>query len=83
MTFGDLSEIGVWSVRDPVSGQELAKIACNLFNAAESDLRSAEKLPEREDGIVLGSVPIWHWLALAALLLTLIEWFLYQRRWIE
>lgn len=86
---GRLGECGVWTLLDLESGQELAKIACNLFNAVESNLRSSAEgvsLAAERDTWELAALfvrPLWHYLALLTLLLTAAEWFLYQRRWIE
>jgi hypothetical protein len=90
VSFGRLGECGVWTIIEPESGRELAKIACNLFNSTESNLHSSNEAPkdtesdksnESEQGAFHG--PLWYYLALFALFLTAAEWFLYQRRWIE
>ena len=83
VSLGTLAECGVWSILELESEQELARIACNLFNATVSNLHSsnATSPPEPERSAAPG--PIWHYLALFALFLAVLEWFLYQRRWIE
>ena len=81
-----LGECGVWTVFEPDSGRELTRIACNLFSMTESNLRLAteESAPSGNSAVsVLFSQTIWHYLAFLALCLTVAEWFLYQRRWIE
>jgi len=86
VSFGRLEECGIWTVLEPESERELIRIACNLFNAAESNLRSATAAPvqsEVSEAGVLFARPVWFYLALLALFLTAAEWFLYQRRWIE
>ena len=87
VSLGRLGECGVWTVLEPESGRTLARIACNLFNVAESNFRSSNevpyKVPVMERSAFLGRYPIWHYLALIALILTVAEWFFYQRRWIE
>jgi hypothetical protein len=67
------------------SSGPLLEIACNLSNSTESDIRPAIELVSEKttpspvlSGI--GSRPIWFWLSLLALVLTSIEWWLYQRR---
>ena len=86
---GRLGESGVWTVFEPESYRELARVACNLFSAAESDLRWAAEVPMLPESIqpaTTGTLfvrPLWHYLAFLALLLTVTEWFLYQRRWVE
>ncbi len=63
----------------------LLEIACNLASAAESDIRPPEELLETKAVVSpvlagLGSRPLWFWLLLAGLVLTTVEWCLYQRR---
>ena len=86
VSLGRLGECGVWTILEPGSNCELARIACNLFNAAESNLRAATVPMQSEESESAGTFfvrPLWHSLALLALLLTATEWFLYQRRWVE
>ena len=85
VSLGRLGETGIWTILEPETQRELIRIACNLFNAAESNLQSTVEMPvpsEAEAGTFFVR-PIWFYLALFALLLTATEWFLYQRRWIE
>jgi hypothetical protein len=60
-------------------------VACNLGSREESDLRSPEPLKEEQAAWVagFGIRPIWFYLLALAWLLTGVEWFLYQRRWIS
>lgn len=63
----------------------LLEIACNLSSAAESDVRPPEDLLAANVVVSpvlagLGSKPIWFWLLLLGLILTTVEWALYQRR---
>jgi len=84
VSLGSLGEIGVWTILEPETNRVLARVACNLFNATESNLRSEVDVSVQSEEI--GSLfirPIWHYLALLALLLTVTEWFLHQRRWLE
>ena len=65
--------------------QPLLEIACNLASVAESDIRPSEELLETKVAVSpvlagLGSRPMWFWLLLAGLVLTTVEWCLYQRR---
>ncbi|MEK6257521.1 MAG: VWA domain-containing protein, partial [Planctomycetota bacterium] len=67
------------------SNQPLLEIACNLASAAESDIRPPEELLETKGTVSpvlagLGSRPMWFWLLLAGLVMTTVEWCLYQRR---
>jgi hypothetical protein len=60
-------------------------LAVNTFSEAESDLRNSEKsaagaaLP-RFAAVNLSGWPLWQYLALAALLLFTLEWWLFHRR---
>lgn len=96
VSFGKLSHCGVWEILEPVDDRNalldakpktLMRIACNLFDADESNLRLApESFYEQQPDIAAlrtGVRPIWFWLALIALLFTTLEWFLYQRRWTD
>ena len=63
----------------------LLEIACNLSSVAESDIRPAEELLETKVAVSpvmagLGSRPMWFWLLLLGMVLTTVEWCLYQRR---
>ncbi|HEY1380544.1 MAG TPA: BatA and WFA domain-containing protein [Gemmataceae bacterium] len=87
-TVGPLDRVGVWAVipegPDAVPVQE---IACNLANAAESDLRPPEGLPAPAEagGAAAGLLgrPVWYYLVALAWVLAATEWYLYQRRWIS
>ncbi|HEX8295878.1 MAG TPA: VWA domain-containing protein [Chthoniobacteraceae bacterium] len=70
----------------PLRERELTRwIAVNTFSEAESDLRAAgtagkisPSLPELS--AAFSGRPLWHYLALAALLLLIFEWWLFHRR---
>lgn len=61
---------------------QLVRIACNLCNRDESDLKPRTKLESPNDfGMLsLGGRSIWFYLVLAGLMLVAVEWWLYQRR---
>jgi hypothetical protein len=92
-TIGPLDRVGIWQIAEPLAakpeepGPAVQELACNLANPRESDLRPAtalESAPAVEAaGSMWSSRPIWFYLLLAALLLGVVEWFLYQRRWIS
>ncbi len=65
--------------------ETVVQYACNLANAAESDLRPAATFaqPPATYGGIFGGRPIWFYLIGLAFALTTLEWFLYQRRWIS
>lgn len=89
-TVGPLQQVGVYEVtaqpEDDTEPSPLATIAVNLANRRETDLRpTADMVDTGGDTVVAGwfSRPVWYYLAALAALLTLVEWFLYQRRMIE
>ncbi len=99
-TIGPLDQCGIWrltakeeggaagsgGVAEEEAGEPRGiRIACNLSNPQESNLRPAET--EATGSIQtlhagLGGKPIWFYLALVACALVATEWYLYQRRWI-
>ncbi len=96
---GPLSEVGLWSVMEksaatPVGSTDeepdenlIQRFAVNLANANETDLRPWEgQLANADSSAVSRSWftrPIWFYLIVAACLLSTLEWFLYQRRFIS
>jgi hypothetical protein len=96
-SIGPLHETGVWKVElrpsetaQTASKQEsatvLSEIACNLANAAESDLRVPEAWEISPRAGIAASAwfvrPLWFYLLSGALVAAVGEWYLYQRRWI-
>lgn len=65
-----------------VDGPDVIRVACNLVDAAESDLRPRGRLDEVEARalLALGGQSMWFYLTLLAALLIAAEWWLYQRR---
>jgi hypothetical protein len=64
----------------------IVELACNLANKTESDLRLPESWQDKAaETSVAGNIfvrPIWFYLIGLAWILAVVEWFLYQRRWI-
>ena len=60
----------------------IISVACNLANAAESDLRPRAELDNIESlhMLSLGGHSLWFYLTLVAACLIVTEWWLYQRR---
>ncbi len=92
VSLGTLPECGVWQILEPGQNAQdsepvLVRIACNLASTEESNLRRAPENfhVQSHDVAALrtGVRPIWFWLALFALGMTTLEWFLYQRRWVD
>lgn len=90
LVVGPLNEAGLWNLapdpRPPATpaSSPLTKIAVNLSNERESDLRPHKALLEAgtSNSIAVSwfSRPVWTYLVIAACILTTLEWFLYQRR---
>ena len=97
VTVGPLNEVGLWKLTatgptntKAVEGQEadsLAEVAVNLASERETDLRPLKELLDSPQSktIMAGwfSKPLWFYLILLACVLTSVEWFLYQRRFIS
>lgn len=92
VTAGPLNEVGLWTLTsseirtsaDDQAAHANAMVAVNLASSEESDLRPrALKLPTAAKGTQISrwlSRPLWIYLTLFAVILTCIEWVLYQRR---
>jgi hypothetical protein len=93
ITVGPLETCGIWSLTPTMSqGADASakpplELACNLANAAESDLRTPDALMERDVALPLAAAwfsrPLWFYLVATAWLLAGAEWFLYQRRYLS
>lgn len=83
VVFVDTHMLGVYTV---VSNQSvLGAFAVNLFNPAESNIRPAQVIRVGQSDVTAsareeqGKLEIWPWLAAAAFVLLLIEWWIYHR----
>lgn len=89
VTVGPFDRCGVWSVVAESGGAPLEEFAVNLMNKGESDLRPPEGLTTvgtaAETGLVSGFFgrQVWWYLIGLAFVLFVVEWYLYQRRWIS
>lgn len=85
--FGPLPRIGLWHVQTEDSeGQVLGRVYAALQSEAEGDLYATWKDPVRKHELGLSWIPArstWFYLVLGAFLLSSLEWWLYQRRWIS
>lgn len=88
---GPLEQTGIWTLTAsetdstaPVATQSRMQIACNATNPAESELRpvAGTVSSSATDPAGTGHRPRWMYLAMVALALLLVEWCLFQRRWI-
>ena len=90
VTIGPFDEVGIWRIepKEPEQNKTVRpiEIACNLANARESDLNpltSAIVNTAASASSLGGWGPIWFILLVLATLLIIVEWCLYQRRWIS
>ena len=86
--FGPVDEVGLWRLEAATAADgatNLAVVAVTLSEPAESDLRKTWTTAQFKSHVGprrVGSRATWWYLALGALALAAIEWYLYQRRWI-
>ncbi len=84
VALGGLPSCGVWEL---IARETRRPIACNIADAGESDLRTApnslDAARPEADRHAAALPPIWFMLTILALALTLFDWFLYQRRWVD
>ena len=85
--FDETSAVGFYELK---IGEDEEVWAVNLTDAAESQIHAAEGVGDllEEEEVVLGGsallhYPPWIYLVLLAVLLSAVEWFLYQRRRID
>lgn len=83
---GPFDRCGLWQVVAR-NGQEpetvVGEIAVNLANEHESDLRPSDATATSATTILAGgwfARPLWYYLAACALVLSVVEWLLHQRR---
>jgi len=87
--FGETDQLGFYEVAWPAGpdggGERKSLFAVNLLSATESDIRP-QALQTAAGGVTgMPSVArvnreIWRWLAVAALVILLLEWWAYHRR---
>jgi len=83
LVFAGADQLGLYQVA--LDGEAAGRFAVNLFNSAESTLSRQEAITIGRAEIAqageqeLGQRELWPWLAAAALLILLIEWWIYHR----
>ncbi len=86
-TIGPFDQCGVWSMAPDGAAAPIEEFAVNVMNKAESDLRPQEGVVSVEANAGLGGSflgrPLWWYLIGSASVLLVLEWYLYQRRWIS
>jgi len=93
-TLGPFEQSGVWKII-PADAQNpdtpaaeiepTWQVACNLAHAAESDLRTGAESDAASGagGSWWSGHPLWFYLVAMLLVVIVLEWSLYQRRWIS
>ncbi|HMC65065.1 MAG TPA: BatA and WFA domain-containing protein [Gemmataceae bacterium] len=82
-TFGATDQVGVYEVE--WNGEIRRSFAVNLLDAEESNLEPKNAIRIGEQRIAAGETrgqprDLWKWIVLAALLVLLLEWYIYNRR---
>jgi hypothetical protein len=84
--FTRTEELGFYTVFEGTSKQPSQRFAVNLFNRRESDVRPEQqvKFEYKTVSADRGAEPTrqeaWKWLLILALLVLLVEWYIYNRR---
>ena len=84
--FGGAESVGVYQVRDDTSQELDQVIPVNLLDSLESDLAVRDKLSLGYEEVsgkteqIPETYEFWTWVLLAALLILILEWFIYNRR---
>lgn len=87
--FGGTDKVGIYEAQWPQAGGGTRKsyFAVNLLSATESDIRpqALETAPgsnihQGQTSVAVQNKEIWQWFAAAALLVLLVEWWIYHRR---
>lgn len=82
--FANTDKAGFYEV---VSGEKHSQFAVNLLSSTESDIRpralqaSSGSNVEGDATVTVQNKEVWPWVAIAALVVLLIEWWVYHRRW--
>lgn len=82
--FGDTERAGVYTVRTP---EGTSAVALNLFDPFESagavapELRVGTDRVARAGAVAAPATPYWRWFAAGVLVLLVLEWLVYHRRW--
>jgi hypothetical protein len=82
-TYGATERVGIYQVA--WEGTVQRRFAVNLLDSDESNLQPRTSLSLGEEKIDAGVMPgqpreLWRWVVLAALVLLLLEWYVYNRR---
>jgi len=96
IVFGPVPRAGVYEVswKGPPGptdveeeGRSVRRFAANLFDSRESDLGAVDRVElasrevqARTQGSSIADKKLWPWLLLAALLVVMLEWFVYNRK---
>src|SRR4029077_20427273 len=81
--FAQTDKVGFYEV---ASGSRKSLFAVNLLSASESDIRprslqaSGGSKVEEATSVAMVNKEIWRWIALGALVVLMLEWWVYHRR---
>ncbi|HEV3203589.1 MAG TPA: hypothetical protein VGY77_04365, partial [Gemmataceae bacterium] len=82
-TFGGTEQVGVYKIK--WNGKIQGSFAVNLLDAEESNIEPRSSFQIGSDSIVAGRErgqprDLWKWFVLAALIVLVLEWYIYNRR---
>ena len=83
--FAATEQVGCYRVRHAESDAVVRRFTVNLFRASESDLRAkplaiGAETVEVSDAAGVGRIEYWKWIVWSALVLLLVEWYVYNKR---
>ena len=82
--FGETERAGVYAVRTPAG---TTAVALNLFDphesrgAVASEIRMGKDRTAKAGTVAAPATPYWRWFAAGVLVLLVVEWLVYHRRW--
>lgn len=86
-SFSRSDRIGIYELTDPAKPDTTHRVAVNLFDETESDIPPLPELQIDEHVKVAGTKGVerarretWKWLAVLALIVLMVEWYIYNRR---
>jgi hypothetical protein len=84
--YGGTDRVGVYTVREGADGEPSARFAVNLFDATESNIRPASSIATQYEDLAAQPAweprrhEAWKYLVALALVVLLLEWYIYNRR---
>lgn len=84
--FSTANKVGIYELIDPATPDKIHRIAVNLFDDVESDIKPVDELTLDENVTITKKATertrreIWKWLVMSALVVLVAEWYIYNRR---